>query len=86
MSILAKFLDDREKSVNPAHAVALILVVASVVWVSYLVWHNKILPDLSGIAYLLGGSGAMNIANKMEGIVAKFQKQPDPVVNVDVQK
>jgi hypothetical protein len=76
MSFIKSFLDDREKSVNPAHAIALILVLASIGWVTYLVVHNHALPDLAGVAYLLGGSGAMNIAQKAEVIVDKFRK-PD---------
>jgi len=77
MSFLKAVFDDRDKSVNAAHVVAFLLVVSSIFWVTYLVLKNphSPMPELSGIAYLLGGSGAMNIANKMEDIVTKFSKK-----------
>lgn len=78
MGFIKAFFDDTDKSVNPAHVVAAVLVSASIGWVTYLVLKNHIMPDLTGIAYLLGGSGAMNVAQKMEDIVAKFKKTPDP--------
>ena len=77
MSFIKAFFNDADKSVNPAHVVAATLVTASIGWVTYLVLKNHVLPDLAGIAYLLGGSGAMNVAQKMEDIVAKFKKSPD---------
>jgi hypothetical protein len=77
MGFIKAFFNDQDKSVNPAHVVAATLVTASIVWVTYLVLKNHVLPDLTGIAYLLGGSGAMNVAQKMEDIVAKFKKSPD---------
>ena len=70
-------INDAQKDVNPAHVIALALTFASICWVSYLVYKNLTLPDLSGIAYLLGGSGAMNVANKAEEIVAKFKRPAD---------
>jgi hypothetical protein len=76
MGFVKAFFDDRDASVNPAHVVAATLVAASVGWVTYLVIKNHVMPDLSGIAYLLGGSGAMNIAQKAEAIVDKFKKAP----------
>jgi len=51
-------------------------VIASVSWVSFLVIKNHTMPDLTGIAYLLGGSGAMNICHKAEDIVGSFRKGP----------
>jgi hypothetical protein len=61
MGFIKAFFDDRDQSINPAHVVAAALVAASIGWVTYLVIKNHVMPDLSGIAYLLGGSGAMNI-------------------------
>jgi len=81
MGFFKKALDDREKSINPSHVVAFMLVLASIGWITFLVIKNHVLPDLSGVAYLLGGSGAMNIANKMEDIVGKF-KPPAAQTNV----
>jgi hypothetical protein len=78
MGFLKAIFDDRDKSVNASHCIAFLLTLSSVVWVSYLVLKTHVLPELSGVAYLLGGSGAMNVANKMEDIVAKFKKHPDP--------
>jgi hypothetical protein len=75
MSFFKAIFDDRDKSVNASHCIAFLLTFSSIAWVTYLVHKNHILPDLSGIAYLLGGSGAMNVANKMEDIVAKFSKK-----------
>lgn len=73
MGFVKSFLDDREKSVNPSHVIAGMLVLASIGWITFLVIKNHMLPDLSGVAYLLGGSGAMNIANKAEDILSKFK-------------
>jgi hypothetical protein len=84
MSFFRAIFDDRDKSVNAAHFLAVLLTVSSIAWVTYLVHKNSLLPDLSGIAYLLGGSGAMNVANKFEDVVAKFKKHPDPVLDTDV--
>jgi hypothetical protein len=77
MSLKSMFLDD-DKTVNPAYVIAFALVAASICWVSYLVIKNHTMPDLTGIAYLLGGSGAMNLAHKMEDIVGRFKKQDAP--------
>jgi hypothetical protein len=79
MSFFKAIFDDRDKSVNAAHVVALTLVIASIFWVTYLIFKNPHgpMPDLTGVAYLLGGSGAMNVANKFEDVVAKFKKHPD---------
>jgi hypothetical protein len=80
MGFVKAFFDDREKSINPAHVVALMLVTASIGWITFLVFKNHVLPDLQGVAYLLGGSGAMNVASKMEDIVGKLKPQAAPVV------
>lgn len=77
MSLFSKAIDDRDESVNAAHLVAFALVAASIGWVTYLVIKNHVLPDLTGIAYLLGGSGAMNVCSKAEGIISKFKKKSD---------
>jgi hypothetical protein len=84
MGFLKAIFDDRDKSVNASHCIAFLLTVSSVVWVSYLVIKTHVLPELSGVAYLLGGSGAMNVANKMEDIVAKFKRHPDPDLGTNV--
>lgn len=76
---LRAFLDDRDHRVNPASALAALLVLASITWVTALVFHNWVLPDLTGIAYLLAGSGAMNIGNKMDRIVGQF-RDPNSMV------
>lgn len=73
MEFFRAFLDDRDHQVNPASALAALLVLSSIVWVTALVFHNWALPDLTGIAYLLAGSGAMNIGNKMSSIVGQFR-------------
>lgn len=67
-------LDDNNSDINPAHVVALALTVGVLFWVSYLVIKTHVMPDLAGPAYLLGGSGAMNVAHKMEDIIASFKK------------
>jgi hypothetical protein len=77
MGFWTGLVNDSEKKVNPAHVVAFSLVFASIFWVSYLVYKNKAMPDLSGVAMLLGGSGAMNIAHKAEEIIDKFKKKPE---------
>ena len=77
-------MNDSDKSVNAAHCVAFLLTFSSIAWVTYLVHKNSTLPDLSGIAYLLGGSGAMNVCSKAEDIIAKFKKHPDPVLDTVV--
>ena len=81
MKFFSKLLDDREVSINPVHVVMIFLVLNAVGWVWYLVLHNKILPELSGIAMLLGGGGVANLAQKAEAIVDKFRgKKEDPKV------
>jgi hypothetical protein len=80
MSFLSRALDDKDSSVNAAHLTAFVLVMASICWVTYLVIKNSAMPDLSGVAYLLGGSGAMNVCSKAESIIAKFKKQPEAPV------
>lgn len=77
MSFIEKFLDDREKSVNPIHVMMSALVLSSIVWVTYLVFHNHTMPELTGVATLLGGGGMANIAQKAEDIAAKFTKKND---------
>jgi hypothetical protein len=76
MKLGSMFLDN-DGTVNPAHVVAISLVVAVIGWVTYLVIKTTSMPDLTGPAYLLGGSGAMNIAHKAEDIIAKFKKPAD---------
>jgi hypothetical protein len=80
MSFIAKFLDDREKSVNPVHVMMGLLVLASISWVTFLVIKNHTMPELTGVATLLGGGGIANACQKAEDIVAKFKKPTvDPV-------
>jgi len=76
MSFLKSALQDNDGTLNPTHLIAFILVIASVSWVSFLVIKNHTMPDLTGIAYLLGGSGAMNICHKAEDIIGSFRKGP----------
>lgn len=78
MSFIAKCLDDREKSVNPIHIMMAALVLASIFWVTFLVVKNHIMPELTGVATLLGGGGVANIAHKADDIIAKFKKPADP--------
>jgi hypothetical protein len=80
MGFIKGLFDDSAKNVNPAHVVALSLTAAVIGWVTYLVIKTHALPDLQGPAFLLGGSGAMNIAHKAEDIIAKFRKQPESEV------
>lgn len=80
MGFFKKALDDRDESINPSHVVAFMLVAASIAWITFLVIKNHTLPDLSGVAYLLGGSGAMNIASKMEDIIGKLKPPVAPPV------
>lgn len=74
MALKSMFLDN-DGTVNPAHVIAAVLTFASIFWVTYLVIHNGEMPDLAGVAYLLGGSGAINVAHKMEDIVANFRNK-----------
>jgi hypothetical protein len=85
MGFIKAFFDDKDTSVNPAHVVAATLVIASIGWVTYLVLKNHVMPDLTGIAYLLGGSGAMNIAQKAGEIVEKF-RTPSAAPAAPIQK
>jgi hypothetical protein len=77
MSFIAKLLNDKEKSVNPVHVMMLILIASSIGWVWYLVIKTHLMPELSGVAMLLGGGGIANIAHKAEDIVAKFKSPGD---------
>lgn len=85
MGFWAKLLDDREKSINPMHLVMAFLVLNSVAWVWYSVLKNHgTIPELSGIAALLGGGGAANLAHKAEDIVAKLKSTPVVIPNTPV--
>lgn len=74
LSFFKDSIDDSKTSVNPAHLVAFALTAAVILWVSWIVFKTRVLPDLAGPAYLLGGSGALNVAHKFEDIVASFRK------------
>jgi hypothetical protein len=79
MGFLTSLVDDAKKDVNPAHVIALILVVAVVAWGFIEVMHTHQMPsNLGGAAQLLGGAGAVNVAHKMQDIVASFQKPQQP--------
>jgi hypothetical protein len=67
-------LQDNDGTYNPAHIVAYALTAGVLFWVSFIVLKTRALPDLQGPAFLLGGSGAMNVAHKFEDIVASFRK------------
>lgn len=73
-TLLKDSVDDSKTEVNPAHLVAFALTTAVIFWVSFIVLKTRTLPDLTGPAYLLGGSGALNVAHKFEDIVASFRK------------
>jgi hypothetical protein len=73
-NFLKRIVDDNDTDINPAHVVALLLTVGVLFWVTWIVIHTRTMPDLQGPAYLLGGSGAMNVAHKMEDIIASFKK------------
>lgn len=73
MSFLSACVNDAEKQVNPTHVIAFALTLAVIGWVSYVVWMTRTIPELGGCAYLLGGTGALNVAHKVEDIVAKFK-------------
>lgn len=77
MEFMRKLLDDRETSVNPIHVVMIFLVLNAVGWVWYLVIHKQAMPELTGVAMLLGGGGMANLAQKAEAIVDKFKKPVD---------
>ena len=79
MSFLKDFVDDRAKNINPIHVITAALAAASIVWVSYLVGKNHTLPELSGVAQLLGGAGVANACHKAEDIIGALKKPPDPV-------
>jgi len=85
MSAIKSFLDDREKSVNPIHIIMVFIVLNAVGWVWYSIAKSPthVLPELSGIAMLLGGGGVANMAHKAEDIVAKLTgKSPDLPIDV----
>ena len=55
-----------------------LIALASVCWVSYLVVRNHELPDLAGVALLVGGgSGTQYAINKTEDIVKAFKGTPE---------
>jgi len=47
--------------------------VAAVVWVSYLVWVHKSLPDFSGLIMFIGTLYALNVSS---AAVGRFSGQP----------
>jgi hypothetical protein len=74
MSFLKSVFDDSDKSMNPAHLIAILLTCAVVVWGCWEAYHTHAMPtNLSGAAELLGGSGAVNVAHKAEAIIEKFK-------------
>lgn len=83
MCFLHRLIDDQERHVNPAHVIALSLTASSIVWITYLVFKNHQMPDVTGVAYLLGGSGAMNVAHKAEDIISRFKKNIPPETPVE---
>lgn len=80
MGFLGKLVNDTEKTVNPAHAMALLLVIAVIGWGCWEAYHTGRMPSgdgLDGAAKLLGGASAVNIAHKAEDIIAKFKRPAD---------
>ena len=56
-----------------------IIVVATVVWITFLVIKNKVMPDLTGpTAFLTIGSGSHYITNKASDIVSAFKGNQQP--------
>jgi hypothetical protein len=85
MAFLKSVFNDLDKSMNPAHIIALLLTAAVVVWGCWEAWHTHAMPsNLGGAAQLLGGAGAVNVAHKAEDIIAKFKgtSVPDPAASV----
>jgi hypothetical protein len=78
MSFVSGLFNDQDKTVNPTHVLAYTLCGASVIWISYLVFKTKAMPDVTGVAYLLSATGVANVAHKLEDIVGKFQKRMPP--------
>jgi hypothetical protein len=74
MSFLASFVNDQEKKVNPVHVVMVVLILAIIVWGSYIVYRTVHMPDLQGAAELLGTTGLANLAHKAEDIASAFNK------------
>jgi hypothetical protein len=67
-------VDDDDKTVNPAHIIAFLFTFASIGWITYLVIKNGAMPDLSGLAILIGGgSGAINLVHKAGDLVDRFR-------------
>jgi hypothetical protein len=55
------------------------IVVATIVWVSHVVWHTHAMPDLTGpAAFLTVGSGTHYGLNKAPDIIAAFKGQINP--------
>ena len=89
MGFWAKAIDDAQKSVNPAHLIALSLTAAVIAWGFWEMYHTGGMPSgdhLKGAAELLGGSGLLNVAHKAEDIVATFKKPADPPAPADPQQ
>jgi len=82
MSFWSKFADDREKSINPVHIVMGFLVLNAIGWVWYLVLKTHLMPELSGVAMILGGGGVANLAHKADDIIAKFKNTNETTISV----
>lgn len=92
MGFVKSLFDDQDKSTNPTHVLAYALCGASIIWISYLVFKTKAMPDVTGVAYLLSATGVANVAHKLEDVVSRFRKdnppaeQPQPVILVNKQQ
>lgn len=79
MDFLNKFLNDSEKSVNPAWVITGLLTVAIIAWGCWEAYHTHAMPNrLSDAAYLLAGASGTNLAHKAEDMIAKFRGAPTP--------
>jgi hypothetical protein len=77
MGFWSKVIDDRQKEINPIHIMMAFLMVNSVAWVWYLILKNRVMPELQGVALLLGGGGIANLVHKADDIIAGFRKPKD---------
>ncbi len=78
MGFFGNLINDQDKTTNPTHVLAYALCAASIIWISYLVFKTRVMPDVTGVAYLLSATGVANVAHKLEDIVGRFQRGTPP--------